>query len=110
MFLQTLLQLNILILATPALAGWTLMPLTQTGAVRAACIVWQGRTVEAVAPKPAQAETVQARRATSPQPLVLPRFVMPALSRPADAVPASLAAPTAALVPFSPFPHATRAP
>ena len=54
MLLQTLLQINILILATPALAGWTLMPLAQPGAVRAACVVWQGRTTEAVAPKSEQ--------------------------------------------------------
>jgi len=108
MFLQTLVQLNILILTTPALAGWTLMPLAQPGAVRAACVVWQGRAVEVAAPKAGPAETAQApaRR----QPVVLPRLVAPAAARPVDQVPIFQAAPTAALVSFNPFPHATRAP
>lgn len=39
MLLQTFLQLNILILATPALAGWSLLPPVH-GTVRVACIVW----------------------------------------------------------------------
>ena len=110
MFLQTLLQLNILILATPALAGWAFMPLTQPGAVRAACVVWQGRTVEAVAPKSEQVEAAKTRQAARPQPLVLPRLVTPGVVRPADQAPVFLAAPPAALVSFNPFPHATRAP
>ncbi len=108
MFLQTLVQLNILILATPALAGWTLMPLAQPGAVRAACVVWQGRTTEAVAPKPEQ--TVQARRAVRPQPFILPRLVTPGTATPADQAPAFVVAPPAVLASFNPFPHATRAP
>jgi len=108
MFLQTLVQLNILILATPALAGWTLMPLAQPGAVRAACVVWQSQTVEAVTPKAEQAQTVQTR-AARPQPLVLPRLVSPVTARPSDETPALFVVP-AALVSFNPFPHATRAP
>jgi len=108
MLLQTLLQLNLLLLTTPALAGWTLMPLAQPGAVRAACVVWQGRAVEAVAPRTGPAEA--ARTLARPQPVVLPRLVKPATARPADQVPIFQAAPTAALVSFNPFPHATRAP
>ena len=110
MFLQTLVQLNILILATPALAGWTLMPLTQTGAVRAVCVVWQGRAAEAVRPKSEQTELAQPRQAARPQLPALPRLVTPVLVRPADQAPAFFAALTAALVSFNPFPHATRAP
>ncbi len=110
MFLQTLLQLNILILATPTLAGWTLMPLTQPGAVRAACVVWQGRTAEVVAPKPERAESAQTTRAAHPHPLVLPRFMTPSIAKPMAQAPAFLAAPTAALISLNPFPHATRAP
>lgn len=110
MFLQTLVQLNILILATPALAGWTLMPLAQPGAVRAACVVWQGRATEAVAPKVEQTETVQTRPAARPQFLLLPRPVTPGTARPADQAPAFFAAPPAILASFNPFPHATRAP
>lgn len=108
MLLQTLLQLNLLLLTTPALAGWTLMPLAQPGAMRAACVVWQGRVVEVAAPKAGPAEIAQtpARR----QPVVLPCFVAPAVARPVDQVAIFQAAPTAALVSFNPFPHATRAP
>lgn len=108
MFLQTLVQLNILILTTPALAGWTLMPLAQPGAVRAACVVWQGRAVEAVAPKADPAETV--RTQARPQPIILPRLVAPATARSVAQVPILQATPTAALISFNPFPHATRAP
>ena len=110
MFLQTLVQLNILILATPALVGWTLMPLTQPGAVRAACVVWQGRTVEAVAPKSEQVEVAKTRQAARPQPLILPRFVSPSAARPAHQALAFFVAPTVAPASFNPFPHATRAP
>ncbi len=110
MFLQTLVQLNLLILATPALAGWTLMPLAQPGAVSAACVVWQGQTVEAVAPRSEQADLVQSRRAARPQTLVMPPLVTPAAVRPVNQGSASSAAPTVALVSFNPFPHAARAP
>lgn len=110
MFLQTLVQLNILILATPALAGWTLMPLAHPGAVRAACVVWQFRAAEAAAPKANQIRTVQARRTTHPQPMVLPRLGTPSILLPTDQVAAFVAVPVAALVSFNPFPHATRAP
>ena len=47
MLLQTLVQLNLLILATPALAGWVLLPLSQPSVVRA-CVVTQIQSVEAV--------------------------------------------------------------
>jgi len=110
MFLQTLVQLNILILATPALAGWTLMQTAQPGAVRVACVVWQGRTAEAVAPKAEQTGMVQARLAVRPQPLLLPRFVTPSTARPIDRTPAFFVAPAASHSSFNPFPHATRAP
>ena len=39
MLFQTLVQLNILILATPALAGWSLLPPVHGAAVHAVCIV-----------------------------------------------------------------------
>jgi hypothetical protein len=110
MFLQTLVQLNILILATPALAGWTLMPSAQPGVVRAVSAVWQGRTVEAVAPKAEPSETAQTRRAVRPQPLVLPRMVIPSAAKPAEQTPAFSDALAVALVSFHSFPHATRAP
>ena len=110
MFLQTLVQLNILILATPALAGWTLMPLAQTGAGRAACIVWQGRMAEAVTPRAEPTEMVQTRQAVHPLPLSLPRLTSPQTVRPTNPVPGFVASPATVLVSFNPFPHATRAP
>ena len=110
MFLQTLVQLNILILATPALAGWTLMHTAQPGAVRAVCVVWQCRTVEAVAPKADKVQSAQRLMTAHPQPLVLPRLTTPTLAVPSDQVPAFAAAPTAALLSLNPFSHTTRAP
>jgi len=53
MLFQTLVQLNLLILATPALAGWALTPLTYPGAARVACVVRQFRPAEAAASMPA---------------------------------------------------------
>lgn len=110
MFLQTLVQLNILILATPALAGWTLMPPANTAAVRAACIVWQFRTVEAATPKTEQAEMVNRQQTARPQPPVLPRFVSPGIMPSVDQMPGFSAVPVTILLSFNPFPHATRAP
>ncbi len=110
MFLQTLVQLNILILATPALAGWALTPLAQPGTGRAACVAWQGRMTEVVAPKPKQTETVQTRLAVYPQTLVLPRLVTLCAAMPVDQAPAFFVAPMSAFVSFNPFPQATRAP
>ena len=110
MFLQTLLQLNILILATPALAGWSLMPLAQPGAVRAACVIWQVRSVEAVAPKTQQAQTEEKQGAERKHLPVLPRRTQPNAILPGDKPCVYFAAPADARVCDHPFPHATRAP
>lgn len=110
MFLQTLVQLNILILATPALAGWTLMPVSQPGAVRAACVVWQYQAIESVAPKTDQIQTALIRQASRPQPLALPHPIILGTNLSADQAIAFAGIPTAALISFNPFPHATRAP
>ena len=110
MFLQTLVQLNILILATPALAGWTLMQTAQPGAARVSYIIWQGRTAEAVTPRAEQTEAVNTRQSAHPLPLVLPRLVKSDTPKPADQPPAFFVASAAALVAFNPFPHAARAP
>ena len=100
MLLQTLVQLNILILATPALAGWSVLPVAHVGAFRAVGIVWQYRGIEAPVPK-AAAQAV-ARQAKLP-PAALPN--------PLPAKPAVFAAvPTAALRICNSFPHAARAP
>ncbi len=100
--LQTFLQLNILILATPALAGWSLLPPAHPGLAHAAGIVWQYRTTE-----PNAAKTValtQVRRASG-RPSVMPSPA-PVLVRPA----VFAAVPAAALRTCIPFPHAARAP
>lgn len=109
MLLQTIVQLNILILATPALAGWAMLPMAQPGVVRAACVVLQSRTVEAVAPK-AGVETLQTRQAARPLPAIMPRFAVAFAKRPVTAAPAFLDAAPLVVASFSPFPHAARAP
>ena len=86
MLLQTFLQLNILILATPALAGWSLLPPVH-GTMRVACIAWQYRAAEM--PTAAVTETRQAKRTAVvarrlvPMPAAIstamPRVVFPSL-------------------------------
>ncbi len=102
MLLQTLLQLNILILATPALAGWSLLPPTHPGLAHAAGIVWQYRANEANALK---SVTLTQGRQVSGHPPAVPSPA-PALVRPA----VFAAVPTATLRTYNPFPHAARAP
>ena len=111
MLFQTLVQLNILILATPALAGWIALPMAQLGVVRAACVVLQIRAVETVAPKQSPAETPSKTAATArPVPLLLPRFVLASNARAGDQKVNFLTVPSAAIAAFHPFPHAIRAP
>ena len=99
MLFQTLLQLNILILATPALAGWSLLPPVH-GTEYVACVVWQYRIAETPAPKAAAAvtETRQAKRS-----LVLP---VPSVTPAAVNAPM----PRTALASLPILPHAARAP
>ena len=105
--LQTLLQLNILIYATPALAGWMVAPLAHAGPVRQVRLVWQMRTVEAAPPK-AEAPVRQERlRAVCLCPVAA---VRPAPVRPANQPIVFVDAPSARLASFHPFPHAIRAP
>jgi hypothetical protein len=110
MFLQTLLQLNILILATPALAGWNLMPLAQPGAVHAACVVWQYQAAEATAPKTERAQSEETRNVERSHPIVLSRFAPASVVEPGDQTPTFTAAPAAILHSCHPFSQATRAP
>ncbi len=97
MLLQTLLQLNLLILATPALAGWSALPVFHGDACLAG-IVWQYRAVEAAAPV---TEALLAVHQAKIAPVPLPA--------PAD-MRVSAPAPDAALIFQCPFPHAARAP
>ncbi len=100
MLFQTLVQLNILILATPALAGWSLLPPVHgvTGCVVG--IVWH-RTAQMPAPKAAVSDTRLATRAA-----VVARLPLPALVPVAAGVPA----PRPMFASFSIPPHAARAP
>lgn len=100
MLFQTLVQLNILILATPALAGWSLLPPVHGAAGCVAGIVWH-RVSEAPAPKAAATETGSATRTA-----VVARLPLPALVPAAADVPA----PRPAFASFSIPPHAARAP
>ncbi len=111
MFLQTIVQLHILLAATPALAGWTLlMPSAQSLPTHVYCLV-------------SQKGAAAAPQAVSPAPrvyVIRPVYSIPALSRPLEwlsqarfALGLSVAAPSSAAVPsdlFHPFPHAARAP
>ena len=111
MLFQTLVQLNILILATPALAGWIALPMAQPGVVRAACVILQIRAVETVAPKQSPAETPSKTATTTrPVPLLLPRFVLASSERAVDLKGNFLAVTPVAIAAFHPFPHAIRAP
>ncbi len=107
MLFQTLLQLNILIYATPALAGWVVAPLGHAGPVRQVSLVWQMRAVEAAPPK-AEAPVRQERlRAVRLCPVVA---VRPVPARPVNQIVVFADAPSARLAAFYPFPHAIRAP
>jgi len=110
MFLQTLVQLNILILATPALAGWIALPMAQPGVVRAACVVLQSRGAEAIAPKQTAVEMVRRAQMTRSLPAVLPRFAFAVAERPTDQIAVFFAAAPATFASYHPFPHAIRAP
>lgn len=101
MLFQTLVQLNILILATPALAGWSLLPPVHgvTGCV--AGIVWHRAAEAPVLKTAAVNETRQASRMA-----IVPRLPLPALVPAAAGVPA----PRSAFASFSIPPHAARAP
>lgn len=101
MLFQTLLQLNILILATPALAGWSLLPPVHgvTGCV--AGIVWH-RAAETPVPRMAAANEMRQATRTA----VVTRLPLPAPVSPAAGVPA----PRPAFALFSVPPHAARAP
>ncbi len=107
MLFQTLLQLNILIYATPALAGWVVAPLGHAGPVRQVRLVWQMRAVEAAPPKveaPVRQERLRAVR-------VCPvAAVRPVPVRPVNQPLVFADVPTARLASFHPFPHAIRAP
>ncbi len=102
MLLQTLLQLNILILATPALAGWSLLPPAHPGLAHAVGIVWHYRASE---PNTLKTVTLTQVRQVSGRPSATP-LPVPVLVRPAIFA----AVPTATLRTCNPFPHAARAP
>ncbi len=101
MLLQTFVQLNILLLAAPAFAGWTAMPLGQPLLAQAARVALMPR-----------AEIVEASRAASASPRRAAARLCTPTERPADARLLTVAATPVepALCPFHPFPRAARAP
>jgi len=102
MLFQTFLQLNILILATPVLAGWSLLPPAHPGPAHAAGIVWQYRASEPNTPTALTLTQVrQASGRSSAVPPSVPVLVRPAVF--AAVIPAALRT-------CNPFPHAARAP
>ena len=97
MLLQTLLQLNLLILATPALAGWSVLPVYHANTCIVG-IVSQYRAAEAALPVMEAAQAVpQAKTPTVP----LPTPTGISVFAPAPAVVLTL---------DCPFSHAARAP
>ena len=110
MFLQTLVQLNILILATPALAGWIALPMTQPGVVRAACIALEIRAVEATTLKRSPAEAQSRAAAVRRVPLMPARFALASIGRPVNQSCGFADMPSVVIASFCPFPYAIRAP
>ncbi len=110
MLFQTLIQLNILILATPALAGWIALPMAQPGVVRAACVVLQIRAVEAATPKQSPAETSGKAAAVRPIPLAFARFALTSGERPTSQSCGFVDVQAVRIAAFCPFPYAIRAP
>ena len=101
MLFQTLVQLNILILATPALAGWSLLPPVHGVRGCVTGIVWH-RTAETPAPRTAAVSKTQQATRT----VILTRLSLPA---PVPAV-ACAPAPRTIFASLSTLPHAARAP
>ncbi|MGI4790487.1 MAG: hypothetical protein ACRYFS_16745 [Janthinobacterium lividum] len=95
-------QLNILILATPALAGWSILPPTHA---TIAGIVWQYRGVETTAPK-TEVQTKVREASRHPSAALSRTFSLPVHQPMAVFAPGR----TAALISNPPFPQATRAP
>ena len=109
MSLQSLVQLQILICAVPALAGWMLAPTAQPMLTRVACVAYLPAPVEAVAPAPTEQRAKPAPRATVRQARP-PRLTVSVPARPASEITWSLVPFPAAATSGNPFPHATRAP
>ena len=107
MLFQTLVQLNILILATPALAGWIALPMAQPGVMRAACVVLQIRAVEAAAPKQSPVETLSKAPAIRRIPA---RFALASGGRPTSQSCGFVDVQALRVAAFCPFPSAIRAP
>ena len=109
MSLQSLVQLQILICAVPALAGWMLVPTAQPMLARVACVAYLPAPVEAVAPTPAEQRARPAPRAAIRQTRP-PRLTVSVPARPASEITSFLPPVVAAATSGNPFPHATRAP
>ena len=108
MLLQTLVQLNILFLAAPALAGWVASPVAHPMFAQAAQAIFQPAVWRAEA-TPRTVEAHRASGAASQRSAVTRPFAMMADSAgTSEPVPAAPAEPAVAL--FNPFPQATRAP
>ncbi|MBV9849858.1 MAG: hypothetical protein JO250_09320 [Armatimonadetes bacterium] len=105
--LQTFVQLNILFLAAPALAGWVLSSAAHPMLAQAARVVSQPAVRQAEATPQAIAE----RYAPPPafqRPAVAPPLVIASDLPAVSPLPAAPAEPVATQ--FNPFPHAARAP
>ena len=107
MLLQTFVQLNILLMAAPALAGWAMSPVAHPILAQAAQVAFQpaARQAEPTAQAATERQASPSQRSVALRPVAI--VTAYADANPLAATPAS-ATPVVTL--FNPFPHATRAP
>ena len=109
MLLQTFVQLNILLLAAPALAGWAALPVTNPMLTQAAQIVLLPIVRQAETSPQATEDKRTPQPKASPRPLIAQRFVI--VSRLPQTTQAAFSALVSDAVSLcNPFPHAARAP
>lgn len=109
MLLQTFVQLNILLLTAPALAGWTLLPAAHPILAQAAQVVFQPAVRQAEGSPQAVAERRAAYPSSQRSTVARPEVMVP--PSPAMSSSPSAVMPVEPIVTqFNPFPQAARAP
>ena len=108
MLLQTFVQLNILFMAAPALAGWVISPIAHPMLAQAAQVICLplARQNEATP----QAEKRHAPKPAAQHPVAVCPLAIADNFATTSSLPASLAFTEAVVNPFDPFPQTARAP
>ena len=107
MLLQTFVQLNILLLAAPALAGWAMSPVAHPMLAQAAQVAFQPAARQA---EPTAQAAAERQASPSQSPVTLRPVAIVAAYADATPLPATPASAAHLVTLFNPFPHATRAP